>query len=159
MKGTTYAVMGSEKGGPTVAMGDHIRRHGRSQGDQVFCHRRSGGDQPFCRARSRSAAHGPGGTNFGGDQLSCDSAAHGPGGPILGGTNYRVTIRPTQAIKRSSCWRLQCSDRSDSRGHRNRPLSLSLVVLPRSSPDSSTTDVHGTQDFYTKSASDMNSYS
>ena len=65
MKGTTYAAMGSEKGGPSVAMGDHIRRHGWSQGDQVFCHRRSGG------------------TNR--------SAAHGPGGPILGGTNYRVT--------------------------------------------------------------------
>ena len=54
-----------KKGGPSVAMGDHIRRHGRSQGDQVFCHRRSGGT-------NRSAVHGPGGPILGGDQLSCD---------------------------------------------------------------------------------------
>ena len=41
-------------GGPSVAKGDHLRRHGRSWGDQIFHRGRSGG------------------TNFGGDRLSRD---------------------------------------------------------------------------------------
>ena len=69
VKGTTYATMGSEKGGQSVATGDHIRRHGWSQGDQVFCYRRSEGPTILpCTVRG-------GGGGGGGGPILCVSCS------------------------------------------------------------------------------------
>ena len=60
-----------KKGGPSVAMGGHIWRHGRSQ--------------------RYSAIDGPGGPTVL-PRTVRGGGGGGGGGPILGGNNYRVTV-------------------------------------------------------------------